>query len=273
MSIEVVTPTDLADLHAKLQVVPGPPGHKPNPPQFAVYRGCTCASWDLEHSLSRTKGDFAAKEREILSAFCEYSVRDLQEQGIDTRNDLQVMALGQHYGVPTRLLDWSRDPSVALHFATATNQHLSEDGAVWVVNPHLVHAATLAEPVRKKLSPGRPDDPQILNYTTVMEIYPNVADFDMHFVTGAYMPTIFFEPARFDERMVSQKGLFSLVGNPTTHVDEVLQQVDGACRKVILPTALKEEIRAELDAHENDERAYFPGLDGVGRFLTRKRTD
>jgi hypothetical protein len=264
---------DVADLHAKLQVVPGPYGHVPALPQFAVYRGCACASWALEHSLSRTKGDYAAKELEILKAFCEYSVRDLQEEGIDTHNDLQVMALGQHYGVPTRLLDWSRDPNVALHFATAANHHASEDGAVWVVNPHVVHAVTLAEPVRKKLCPGRPADPQILNYATVMEIYPNVAEFDMHFVVGAYMPTIFFEPARFDERMVRQKGLFSLVGNPNVQLLEILESVSGSCRKIVLPAALKKEIRADLDARENDERAYFPGMDGVGRFLTRNRAD
>jgi hypothetical protein len=44
------------------------------------------------------------------------------------------LAVAQHHGLPTRLLDWTYSPYVALHFATANLSNYDKDAAIWCVN-------------------------------------------------------------------------------------------------------------------------------------------
>jgi len=43
--------------------------------------------------------------------------------------------LMQHYGLPTRLLDWTESPLLATYFAVSEEGHATEDGALWALDP------------------------------------------------------------------------------------------------------------------------------------------
>jgi hypothetical protein len=44
------------------------------------------------------------------------------------------LAIAQHHGLPTRVLDWTVSPQVAAHFATAEAEHYDKDGAIWCID-------------------------------------------------------------------------------------------------------------------------------------------
>src|SRR3954470_1177460 len=80
-----------------------------------VFRGLARSSYSNVSSLARLSGEYARLERHLIRNFRKYAHREAP--GPTTWD---WMALGQHHGLPTRLLDWTFSPLVALHFATAS---------------------------------------------------------------------------------------------------------------------------------------------------------
>ena len=87
-----------------------------------VFRGLARSSYSNVSSLARLGGDYTDLERHLIRNFRKYAHR---EQPGPTMWDW--LSLAQHHGLPTRLLDWTFSPFVALHFATAS---WPEDDAV-----------------------------------------------------------------------------------------------------------------------------------------------
>ena len=99
------------------------------------YRGMPDASFDLSTSLMRNCGDKASElETPLLENFIKYV--SIEDPTID-ESIWKAMIIGQHHGLPTRLLDWSHSTLVALHFAN-TESDLScldkRDCVVWRID-------------------------------------------------------------------------------------------------------------------------------------------
>lgn len=93
------------------------------------YRGQSNASYKLLPSYLRK--DTIAPETSLLSAFKQNAIMLTERQ---PATSFEWMFLMQHYGVPTRLLDWSESPLVALYFALERiNNDL--DSVVWALKP------------------------------------------------------------------------------------------------------------------------------------------
>jgi hypothetical protein len=88
-----------------------------------VYRGVADQSWGLETSLRRLGKDYMNVERPLLRSFRKYA-----EPGSIPGDSIWVqLAVAQHHGLPTRLLDWTLSPRVAVHFATAKSDLYDRD--------------------------------------------------------------------------------------------------------------------------------------------------
>jgi hypothetical protein len=231
-----------------------------------LFRGVSCADYDLRTSLMRLGGPYWRLENHLLRNFRKYAHR----QTVPFDDDWNWLALGQHHGLPTRLLDWTYSPYVAMHFATHVLDEFDRDGAVFMVDFHEAHSRLPDE-----LVAILDDDGSHVFTTELLSRYAlTLRDFDAKAEGSGFDPfVLFFEPPSLDERITNQYAVFSLMSDPRIGLSEWLSNEASLCRRLVIDRALKWEIRDKLDQANITERVLFPGLDGLSRWLGRQYTD
>lgn len=104
------------------------------------FRGHRSTSWNVEPTIWRDYDKYA--ERNFTNRFCVRAAT--RYQSLPTYDqDALWLSLMQHYGLPTRLLDWTRSPLVAVYFAVNAYIHdrgrVPEDSVIWMLDPHVLN--------------------------------------------------------------------------------------------------------------------------------------
>ena len=229
----------------------------------------------LTTSLQRLGGDPRELERHLVRAFRKYAYSSVPDRDLLW----YWLAVGQHHGLPTRLLDWSYSPLVALHFATASEALYAEDGVVWMLNFAETNDS-LPAPLRQLLEH---EGSAVFTVDMLDALGKNAGgltqshlgfDSDTHWLeqyeTVAGQPfLLFLEPPSLDQRIVQQSALFSMLSSPDAQLEDWLGTHDGAIKQIILTAGLKAEIRDKLDQANISERTLFPDLGGLSQWLRR----
>lgn len=99
--------------------------------QNMIFRGISDSSYELITSLGRSEsvtGKSTKKlEERLIKLFKESSIPYLEHQ---PQNELEWLAVAQHFGLPTRLLDWSYNPLISIYFAVESKPE--QDSAVFM---------------------------------------------------------------------------------------------------------------------------------------------
>ncbi|MFY2562629.1 FRG domain-containing protein [Corallococcus terminator] len=223
-----------------------------------VFRGMPHVEHDLSTALNR-RGMFIRQERDLLRAFRKYA-RGTPREPLDSVWDW--LALAQHHGLPTRMLDWTFSPYVALHFLTEDSELAGADGVVWCVDYRETNRL-LPRALKAQL---RKEGADVFTGDMLAAAAGSMADLDK---LTQHPFVLYFEPPSLDARIVNQFALFSVMNGPDLRLDTFLEKQKHGVRKLIIPAALKWEVRDKLDQANVTERVLFPGLDGLSRWLRR----
>lgn len=158
----------------------------------------------------------------------------------------------QHYGAPTRLLDWSESPLYGLYFAVTSNP--AKAGALWMLKPLDLNKLATSNPKEAKFIPSFED--QLLdNYSTESIEASNLE--------GVYPMAAL--ATRSNTRIQAQLGVFTISHRTTTAIEEVGTGAHVVKYK-ISPKA-KKFIADELKLLGVSKFQLFPELASAGELI------
>lgn len=228
-----------------------------------MYRGLPNSTYNLQTSLYRNCNDKQFSiESSILRNFSKYAIN---EDPLLSSSIWRQMVIGQHHGLPTRLMDWTYSPLIGLHFATAEqdlNQMDQHDCVLWEIDLNEMNCLLPREfkQVLKK------ENAYLFTIDMLEKIVSEISDYDEKMGDTAML---LMEPPSIDQRIISQYSYFSIVPRGISDIEKFLAEKTSNTTKYIVDKTLRWRIRDMLDQMNINERILFPGLDGVSAWMKR----
>ncbi len=261
-----------------------------SPGSDLCYRGQSSSGWELVPSAYRAfvsiahnaefDPSFAAQiERDTYRSF------DIEARLLEPKDILERLSVAQHHGVPTRLLDWTLNLTVAVYFSMFGGD--LGDAAVWALN---LSQYPFPQATGRQVRGGGFNLARITYYGRGV-----VASFAQPVSHSAYVGTapetiepnnhpdgtfLVWKPDRLDSRLVRQDGLLSwyhsfddedVVWNYSEHI----RKVEAECgrqllAKFIIQRDAHDDFRNDVLKRGVNEHFIWADLDGLGRRLTRE---
>lgn len=257
--IRIETMSQLMELMAEQKFRPELNRHR----DLHIYRGECDSSFKLSTSLSRNcKSLSKYLEKPMLQNFTKYAV--LEEPMIEG-SVWKQMIVGQHHGFPTRLLDWSFSPLMALHFAM-TESDLDEmaehDSVVWRIDVHELHDRL----PQKYQEIMKSYCTTVFSMDMLQEACDSLEQYDEDMQEDNMLV---IEPPSLDRRIISQYSFFSIVPSGMKDIEAFLNANTLKTARFVIAKELRWQIRDFLDHQNITERMVYPGLDGLSKWLGR----
>jgi len=211
------------------------------------WRGQAVGGWDLNPSLYH--GGFSAKERNLTFRFTKMA--KARCNAFPATGDYPGwLFLMQHYRLPTRLLDWSESPLVAMFFALDDKTRNDNDGALWALYPALLNKTQGNEPT---IYSG--DHPH------VRQLFTNA--FETTRIPAEQIVAVQTDQA--DIRQMVQQSVFTIHGKDTPI--NKLPEADRFVAKIVIPKSAKQSFRDNLDMQGVNRATLFPDLENLAAYL------
>ena len=218
------------------------------------YRGQADVQWPLLPSLllpSLLRQKIALSEPSLLTRFRQNAAMLEKSKPSSSFDWLFLM---QHYGIPTRLLDWTENPLVAAYFAVE-NVDYEEHAALWVLRPNKLNDLS---------NIGDKDEPTYLPGFEDKEVQTYAPE-EVRLEKRSHPLPIAAIATRNNPRIQAQLGAFTIHHNRAEPIEKL---GDGShCRRLFIPAGGKARIRRELAALGVNPLTLFPELESIGKTL------
>jgi len=227
-----------------------------------AFRGQLDTSWELRNAIERTDfiNMYSGIEANFLQEF-QRGARNYLSKDETPEHLIEWLALMQHHGAPTRLLDFSKSPFIASFFAFEQGEIINEENiAIWAININFIKSKAtelLANYFGDEL---KQSDNRL-----------NEALFEKIFYADKYELVFPVEPFRMNRRYSLQQSIFVSTGTGHRPFMEQLQFLkDDISRSVIkieMPAGLHKEVLRDLFRMNLNRASLFPDLDGYAASL------
>ena len=255
-----------------------------------LFRGMQSADWTLETSLERACTKHYKQDLRNAAYIENILTREFRRRyhnhsvGIPDPVGIEWLSLMQHYGAPTRLLDFTYSIFIAAYFAMEIQSEESCSHAIWAVRNEWVSQEGI-----KLLGCSKPIDYLRIGQnkwkwkferewelnSPFFEWLLNLRDEDQNPIKRSQNAPLCVFPLnamRLNERSTIQRGVFLCAGNVTKPFEENLKNLSGFdsrenLRKLVIPGKLRLKMLKNLHSMNINKATLFPGLQGFAESL------
>lgn len=238
-----------------------------NLPNNFIFRGHADSSWKLESTLERVIGkkwstdqarDFEDYSLNLFKS--KYHIYNGSEH--EPKSKLAWLSIMQHYGVPTRLIDFTESPYVALYFALeAYNPLLKNDLAVYAIDYNSIMDESLAY-ISRRDSSFKKNRRDIIGKQD--ELFDDVVD------RFSYEVVWITEPLELNARIDRQAGTFLISGDKEKRIENLLScemYKNVQMIKFIIPSDMYQNIYALLRKMNINAKTIYGDLSGLAKSI------
>lgn len=212
------------------------------------YRGQCNAQWNLIPKIYRSS--IENFERELIR---DFKLKSAPFLDIMPNDDFEWLFVMQHYGIPTRLLDWTESYLVALYFAVLDFK-IAHHCCVWMIDPWSLNIRSI-----NQRSIPISNHPELAKY--ILNDDPKY--FSRELPDEANFP-VAIRPRRTTKRIIAQKGTFTIQGKIEAGVNAIFKKLpDVRIAKIIINGSKKRNILKELFLAGISHSVIFPDLEGI----------
>jgi hypothetical protein len=216
---------------------------------FLWWRGQADSTWTLSPGVFRNR-------KEIFESSLNFDFMMKAKSRFPncptTNSNPSWLLLMQHYGLPTRLLDWTESPLIALYFAVENEKEDEKDAVVYALQPFNLNSKQCD--MNAILSPG---------HSEIRPIFNDAFNINK---TNSDQRIAAFQTEQFDIRHLVQQSEFTIHGSATAIED--LPKNEEFLGKIIISASAKGELRKMLKILGITRSYLFPDLENLSAELT-----
>jgi hypothetical protein len=241
-----------------------------NPDSFETiwFRGCRESEHKLIPTLMRDTRDLSEDdqdqcERDLFSEF-QARATELRQRGL---SDWEYLFYGRHYGVPTRVLDWTDTFGVALYFAleewivdTPTGRgpdstvKTTREPTIWIVNPYALNRKTWEDEIIQPKYLGLDKHETYWDFGELLDVDEK----------WPWDGPVAIYPIQINERVRAQRGWFTIHGNDRRALED---QFPKLVRKIVLERTAVDQVREFLQHAGFNRFSMYPDLDNLAIWI------